>query len=519
MNMQKTSAQFAILTVILIHLLSGLAPAQSGEGRELVIKERFKRVVLVRLGENRLVDELLFDQVSKEIDAQAAYDNVALILEIDSGGGDAYWAKQIVELILSYRDSESMRIFAYVPKKAYSAAAWLAFACRGLIIEPDAQIGDIQPIIDSYGRYERAPEKIVTALTEDFRISCQRNGLPVRYPRLFLEAMVDKDIEIVAIENRKLGTTDYIRADDWNAKPESQKDGLTPNYIGLPGKAFTTNGADLLEYGFTVKLIVGSFEKLIDMLGAPNVELQIREVKQPRSFGFPSFDASFLLLIAGIVLLVLEMKTPGLGLFGIGGILVLITFFLVRAGYSDAALWPISLFLVGIFLIIVEVVIMPGLIAPGLVGLALVLYATWSAVAYPGETGLPPIPDLSDPVDSKAVQLWAGSLIGGLCGGFAFTFIVGKFLHKLPILNKLVLVQPRHVGPVATQAKDRPNTVEIGARGKSITALRPSGAAMFSGKRINVITDGRFVDKGSPLKVTATSGNRVVVKEIKAENS
>ncbi|MFT7618806.1 MAG: membrane-bound serine protease (ClpP class) [Planctomycetota bacterium] len=520
---QRFLAHAALILATLCTVIIGSLHAQgNGEGRELVIKEKYKRVVLVRLGKNRVVDETLYEQVAKAIEAQAPYENVALIFEIDSGGGRVDSARLIVDLIRSHRESEKLRIIAYVPVKAYSAAAWMAFACKGLIIASEATIGDIQPIIRDFRGYERAPEKIVTALTEEFRLSCQSNGLKVRYPRLFLEAMVDKDIEIVAVDNSKLGTTDYLRADDWRAMRDDQKDGLTPNFIGLPEKALTTHGRELLDFGFTVKLMDGSYEELIDILGAPGVDLQVEDVIQPRPFEFskyiPSFSWEFLLLIAGIVLLVLELKTPGLGIFGIGGILALVAFFLVRAGFSDAALWPLSLFLVGIFLIIVEVVILPGLLAPGIAGLCLILYATWSAVAHPGATDLPPFPDLGDPGDSASVRLWASSLVGGLCGGFAFTFILGKFLHNLPILNKLVAVTSRSHVPTPAKVKSN-NGIDQGTRGNAVTDLCPGGTAMIDGKRINVVTKGQFVDSGANIVVTGKSGNRIVVKEIKVDQT
>ncbi len=485
--------------------------------RELVIGERFEQVILVRLGKNRVVNEFLATQIAKEIEAVSHLENAALVFEIDSGGGDVDAATEITDLIRSYQDSDRLRIFAYVPNHAYSAAAWIAFACRGLIIAPEATIGDIQPLIRGFQGYERAPEKIVTVIAEQFRLSCRSNGLQVRYPSLFLEAMVDKDIEIVEVENRKLGTTNYMRADTWNAMPEAQKDGLSANFIvGLPGKALTTNGRRLLDFGFAVKLMEGNHEKLIDILGAPNVKLQIKEVEQPREFAFPEFDISMVLLILGIVLLVLELKTPGLGIFGIGGILAIIIFFLVRAEFSDAALWPTALFLVGVFLLVVEVAILPGLIAPGLVGLALILFATWSSVAHPGETGLPPFPDLANDADSQSVRIWASSLIGGLLGGFSFTFVLGKFLHRLPFLNNLIMLKPKNGAAQSPSSRPQINRLaSVGETGSAITDLRPSGAASIGGKRVNVVTKGKFVEAGSPIRVLSTSGNRIVVKEIK----
>ena len=50
--------------------------------------------------------------------------------------------------------------------------------------------------------------------------------------------------------------------------------------------------------------------------------------------------------------------------------------------------------------------------------------------------------------------------------------------------------------------------------GVAITQLRPSGAAVFSGKRVDVVTEGGFIDRGASVKVMEIEGTRVVVREV-----
>jgi membrane-bound serine protease (ClpP class) len=61
-------------------------------------------------------------------------------------------------------------------------------------------------------------------------------------------------------------------------------------------------------------------------------------------------------------------------------------------------------------------------------------------------------------------------------------------------------------------------TAQIGARsaleghvGVALTALRPSGAAEIDGRRVDVVTDGQFIDAGRRVKVVSVEGARVVV--------
>lgn len=48
--------------------------------------------------------------------------------------------------------------------------------------------------------------------------------------------------------------------------------------------------------------------------------------------------------------------------------------------------------------------------------------------------------------------------------------------------------------------------------GVAFTDLRPAGTALISGKRVDVVTEGGFVSKNTPLRVIAIEGMRVVVR-------
>jgi membrane-bound serine protease (ClpP class) len=50
--------------------------------------------------------------------------------------------------------------------------------------------------------------------------------------------------------------------------------------------------------------------------------------------------------------------------------------------------------------------------------------------------------------------------------------------------------------------------------GTALTVLRPSGTALIHGRRVDVVTEGALVDPGTPVKVVALEGLRVVVRAI-----
>lgn len=53
-----------------------------------------------------------------------------------------------------------------------------------------------------------------------------------------------------------------------------------------------------------------------------------------------------------------------------------------------------------------------------------------------------------------------------------------------------------------------------GKTGLTLTALRPAGMARIEKKRIDVVTEGSLVEKGTPVRVIEVEGNRVVVRAV-----
>lgn len=65
---------------------------------------------------------------------------------------------------------------------------------------------------------------------------------------------------------------------------------------------------------------------------------------------------------------------------------------------------------------------------------------------------------------------------------------------------------------VASQSPDL--AAWVGQTGVAVTNLRPSGTVMIGDNRLDAVTDGEYVDAGTPVKVTLVSGNRMVVEII-----
>ncbi len=53
-----------------------------------------------------------------------------------------------------------------------------------------------------------------------------------------------------------------------------------------------------------------------------------------------------------------------------------------------------------------------------------------------------------------------------------------------------------------------------GKEGVAMTVLRPAGSGEFAGQRLDVVTDGTFIEKGTRIRIIRTEGRRIVVEAV-----
>lgn len=53
----------------------------------------------------------------------------------------------------------------------------------------------------------------------------------------------------------------------------------------------------------------------------------------------------------------------------------------------------------------------------------------------------------------------------------------------------------------------------VGKEGRAVTTLRPAGTADFDGVRLDVVSEGEFIQKDTAVIITSVKGRRIVVKE------
>jgi len=100
------------------------------------------------------------------------------------------------------------------------------------------------------------------------------------------------------------------------------------------------------------------------------------------------------------------------------------------------------------------------------------------------------------------------ALVGSIVG----IAILAKYLPRAPMFNALVTKPPAPDSVTASvTAAGKPLDSYVGKFGVASTDLRPSGKVEIESDVIDAVAEGEFISKGTGVRVTDASGNRVVV--------
>lgn len=201
------------------------------------------------------------------------------------------------------------------------------------------------------------------------------------------------------------------------------------------------------------------------------------------------FVVAVLLCIVSIGV-VFQLFQPHFGFGGIISILALLTFYVIHmiAGYAT---WQsISILILGIILLLLELILPGGIV--GIIGLAAIIISLLSSGA--------------DTIHMAYAILTA--LIMAVLG----MVIMMKFFRKrLNMFNKMVLSDSTDTEKGYVSNTNR--TDLLGLTAVTTTPLRPSGTAMLGDERIDVVTEGGYIEAHKKVTIIKVEGVRIVVRE------
>ena len=423
-----------------------------------------------------------------------------IIFDIHSPGGFTLVTFELMDMVLDAKDVETV---AYIGKDAISGAALLALSMDTILMKPDARIGDAGEIVMGQdGAYRYTEAKSRSVLAQKARDTATATGRSVA----LAEKMTDQDMVVFRVTNKNTGEQKYFSdkelvamkdADDWEVgKPirEAGKDMF-----------FIANGRRAVELGIADQLVSGK-EDLARVL---NVQAPIPEEHRSWVDTFVLIlnmkFFTFLLLLAGLIALAVELSAPGLGVGGLLSLLCFGLFFWSRFLGGTSGWLEVLLFVIGLLCIAAEVFVIPGFGVAGILGLALTV---GSLVMASGHLSIS---------DGQVNWMALGDDLLTVLGAFLvfliYIFIITSYMGKIPILSRLTL-QAEVASDDAYLAESAPawQRVELGQTGTTVSPLNPGGRMQVDDMLVDVVSEGDYIDSGSPVRVIAKQGTRVVVR-------
>jgi len=167
----------------------------------------------------------------------------------------------------------------------------------------------------------------------------------------------------------------------------------------------------------------------------------------------------------------------------------------VLRGDKSVYILAILLIALGLVLLLIEIFLLPGFGAAGVPGVIFMAAGVIWVMTKNTELGL----------------IYAGVTVGVTIP----LSILALWLVPRTKIGKKMILESSEAGFSAPseELKDL-----AGKSGKAVTPLRPSGTAVIEGKRVDVVSLGEFIDKGSEIEVIEVEGYRVVVQNVYPEN-
>ncbi|MFJ7369986.1 nodulation protein NfeD [Lysinibacillus sp. NPDC098008] len=377
----------------------------------------------------------------------------AIILDIHTPGGFVNAAGEIAKLM----DATELHTIAYINKDAHSAGAFLALHADEIYMVPNGTIG-AAAVIDSAGN--AADLKAHSAWLAQMQAAAETSD---RDPKYAL-AMADSTYNL-------------------------------PEYRAGGENLLTLSAAEALKVGYS-EGTVRNFQELLEVTkldGSDIVPIEPTFTEKLARFITNPIIVPILLSVASLGL-VMELYSPGFGVPGIMGLSALGLFFFGHMVAGFAGYETLLLFIIGLALIIAEFFVPGGIV--GILGGVFILLSLILAGA-------------------NMMQMVIAILIALVIAMIGMVILMKFFGKKLHVLNKLVLMDATTTEEGYVSNVNR--TELLGKVGKTLTPLRPAGTMVFGSERIDVVSEGGYIDANKHVEVIKVEGSRIVVRPTEKE--
>lgn len=416
-----------------------------------------------------------------------------VILDMDTPGGELGVTLEIMEEIIDNLEKFKGKIITYVNDEAISAGAYIAIASSEIAFSPKSQIGAAEAVSGGGANIDSSMKRKINSY---LKAKIRNYAGEHRYRSQVMSAMMDAN-ESLKIEGESLKTA-------------------SGSLIKKPGELLTLTGEEAcMLYGQPPVPLLGfgvydSVEDILDeRLGAGNWKLIKMEINWAEEAGIWLNGIAPIILSIGLVCIFVEFKTPGFGIFGVVGLILLLVFFGSKYVAGLAGQEELLVFLLGACLVLVEIFLLPGFVIPGILGIVFMMGSIFWAMV-----DVWPTSDFQWTLEVIRPPLWEMLQTLGLV--FLFGAIISKFLPKTPLWRSLILATTLGKSNSIESHLREPETIRklIGKRGKTVSELFPGGQVEIEGIRYEARSNLGKISKGEGVEVVKNSEFELVVKQL-----
>lgn len=458
-----------LLALLLLPSLAFAQPSNETQQKE-------QKVVIIPIRDQIAHPELFILRRGLKTAITEGADTV--ILDMNTPGGRVDVTFDMVKAIQKFPG----KVYTYVNDEATSAGALIAAGTDEIYLSPSATIGSAAPVTAGGGDVDKTMKlKVVSYLRAKVRSISEGKG----YRGEVISAMIDENY--------------VLEIDEEIIKPKGELLNLTATEA-------------MKEYGDPAQPLLGAgispdIDSLMDTLLGKGTYTTIElEVTWSEKLAQYITAIAPLLLAAGFVLVLIEFKTPGFGIFGISGAIILSIVFFGHhaAGLSghEAALF----FFIGFLLVAIDLFFIPGFFVLAVPGALLMLGSLlW---------GMSDIwPDQPIPWDSNFLFRPLINLITGLGGAILIFALLLRFMPRGGLWGGMILASAIG-GETTSSSTARREPSLIGATGHAVSGLFPSGEIEINGKRYDAHLTVGTASPGTAVKVVSVGEFELKVEVI-----
>ena len=455
-----------------------------------------------------VIDRFSDRYLARAIEQAKAEDIDTLLVRIDTDGGTVHHARSMFKRILDL-EAEGIRTVAFIDFRAISAGALIAYAHEEVYLSETASIGDIGVVFQSpEGEIKYAPEKFETVVRTLLTQAAEQRG----WNRGMLLKMTAHKQSLYRITPPG-GSVEYVIEDDLPeflaAHPDVDRDDPTQFIVYRgPDRLLTLTGREAVEFGMASGNVtdLDAMHERLGVNGDDVVDLSPRGTER-LAWALSRFAP----ILAGlaVLFLLLELQTPGVGLWLALAALLGAGFLLAQYSLDLIEHIELLLIVIGIGLIAAEMYTMAGggLLAAfggaaGLTGLVLAF--------LPNELTF----DFDDPifVDALIDAAFGGATAVGIV--VVGTVVAIRFIPRITALHRHLAVRGEVTATSAGEIEARTGEL-LGRRGEAAEALHPGGMVRLGAESIRARAEhGAYVPAGAAVEVVSVEFGEVVVRSV-----